>query len=245
MLSFWFPSGSSAVKAGNWSTFLFGGVVPAFRNCTAADLPATEMWCWCSQMGVGLHKTGSRESITYWYWCVGEDIGDSALVNGFVEQRALGYRTKENVLVSCKGLSNKVVVSWCADVWFTSSIYSESRVLPRRWENAVLLKSMFHSHLLLMRWGNTNILLVLSSRGGSVSCYVGKKIPHQRTGPSGRISPWSEGSSVFLSLNAMPFTNKKAMQFITMVTGLPTLSMCQQTRFRLVYLGQSSRALSK
>ncbi|PKK32238.1 SATB homeobox 1 [Columba livia] len=27
------------------------------------------------------------------------------------------------------------------------------------------------------------------ARGGSVSCYVGKKIPHQRTGPSGRISP--------------------------------------------------------
>lgn len=147
-----------------------------------------------------------------------------------------------------KHLWNGWAASQCIGVSFKLSLNSESPFdQVRAWENAAPLKRSFHPHFALcsVTKNTSNVLLVLSSRGGSVSCYVGKKIHHQRTGPSGRISPWSEGSSVFLSLNAMPFMNKKAMQFITMVTGLPTLSMCQQNRFRLVYLGQSRRALSK
>ena len=151
-------------------------------------------------------------------------------------------------LVAGEGLWSSTAASRCVGVCFEPSLCSESPFLPGESmrECGATKVHVSPSFLPLMKWGKkTNVLLVLSSRGGFVSCYVGKKIPHQRTGPSGRISPWSEGSSVFLSLNAMPFMNKKAMQFITMVTGLPTLSMCQQNRFRLVYLGQSRRALSK
>lgn len=89
-------------------------------------------------------------------------------------------------------------------------------------------------HSFLLSW--SNVLTVLSLRDGSVNSCDGKKIHHLRTEPCGRICQWSGGSSVFHSLNEMPFTNKKAMQFITMATGLPTLSMFQLNRFRLVYL---------
>lgn len=83
-----------------------------------------------------------------------------------------------------------------------------------------------------------NILLVIVLRAGSANSYVGKKIPRLRTELCGRICQWSGGSSVFLSLNEMPFMNKKAMQFITIATDLLTLFTFQQSKFRLVYLDQ-------
>lgn len=43
----------------------------------------------------------------------------------------------------------------------------------------------------------------------------------------------------------MPFMNRRATRCITMVTGRPTSSTCPQSRFRLVYLGQFSVALSQ
>lgn len=88
-------------------------------------------------------------------------------------------------------------------------------------------------------------VILLSLRGGCVSCYVGKKILLQKTGPYGRTSPWSEGSSAFRSQNVMPYMSRRAMRCITMVTGRPTSSMFQQNRFRFVYLGQFNTALSQ
>lgn len=93
--------------------------------------------------------------------------------------------------------------------------------------------------------GRNWLITPLSLRGGCVSCYAGKKIPLQKTGPCGRTSPWSEGSSVFLSQNVTPYMNRRATRCITMATGRPTLSMFQQSRFRFVYLGQFNIALSK
>lgn len=88
-------------------------------------------------------------------------------------------------------------------------------------------------------------VVLLSLRGGCVSCYAGRKTLLQRTGRCGRTSPWSGGSSVFLSQNGMPFMSRRAMQCITMATGRPTSSTFLQSRFRFVYLGQFSAARSQ
>ena len=94
-------------------------------------------------------------------------------------------------------------------------------------------------------WTWTDLLTPLSLRGGCVSCYAGKKTLLQKTGPCGRTSPWSEGSSASPSQNAMPSTNRRAMRCITTATGHRTSSTCPPSRFRFVHLGHCSKARGK